>query len=116
MATTDDAVPADPLTVLRPVFAPDQAAEILRHLGLVEMTACALRTRAYRRQIPFHRNGNRITFTLTDLQEIAEGEPQRPEPHKQRRPKPPTVPPQRRPRKRPVESSDPEVWRARRRL
>lgn len=47
---------------------------MLRSLGLMDMTECALRTRAYRRQVPFHLNGRRILFTLGDLREIAEGE------------------------------------------
>ena len=62
------------------VFSPAQAAEILRGVGLTEMTECALRTRAYRKQVPFHLNGRRIMFTLNDLREIAEGEPQPREP------------------------------------
>jgi hypothetical protein len=55
------------------VFSPAVAAEILRSLGLTEMTECALRTRAYRKQVPFHLNGRRITFTIGDLRMIAEG-------------------------------------------
>jgi hypothetical protein len=62
------------------LFAPAEAAEILRHLGLHEMTECALRTRAYRRQVPFHLNGRRVRFTPGDLREIAEGQARRPEP------------------------------------
>lgn len=62
------------------LFAPDQAAEILRRLGLTEMTECALRTRAYRRQVPFHLNGRRIRFTASDLREIVEGQARRPKP------------------------------------
>ena len=62
------------------LFAPAEAAEILRHLGLTEMTECALRTRAYRRQVPFHLNGRRIRFTVGDLREIVEGQARRPEP------------------------------------
>ena len=65
---------------LAPVFSPAQAAEILRSLGLEELTECALRTRAYRRQVPFHQNGRRITFTVDDIREIAAGLPHRPEP------------------------------------
>jgi hypothetical protein len=61
------------------LFAPAEAAEILRHLGLTEMTECALRTRAYRRQVPFHLNGRRIRFTADDLREIVEGQPRPPE-------------------------------------
>jgi hypothetical protein len=76
-------VPASP-DGLTQVFEPPRAAEILRDLGLTGMTECALRTRAYRRQVPFHRNGNRITFTLDDLKEIAEGQASRPEPRERR--------------------------------
>lgn len=61
------------------VFSPAGAAKILRDLGLTEMTECALRTRAYRKQVPFHLNGRRIIFTLSDLTEIAEGEACRPQ-------------------------------------
>jgi hypothetical protein len=61
------------------LFSPVRAAEILRGLGLTGMTECALRTRAYRRQIPFHRNGRRVQFTANDLREIAEGQAQRPD-------------------------------------
>lgn len=64
---------------LAPVYSPAQAAEILRSLGLEDLTECALRTRAYRRQIPFHQNGRRLTFTIDDIREIAEGQPHRPE-------------------------------------
>jgi hypothetical protein len=56
------------------LFAPAEAAEILRGLGLTEMTECALRTRAYRRQVPFHLNGRRIRFTADDLREIVESQ------------------------------------------
>ena len=62
------------------VFTPDDAVHVLRSLGLTGMTECALRTRAYRKQVPFHLNGRRITFTLGDLQEIAEGRACRPQP------------------------------------
>ena len=62
------------------VFSPAEAAWVLRSLGLTEMTECALRTRAYRKRVPFHLNGRRITFTLSDLREIAEGEARRPQP------------------------------------
>ncbi len=65
---------------LAPVFSPAQAAEILRNLGLEDLTECALKTRAYRRQVPFHQNGRRITFTVDDIREIAEGQRRRPEP------------------------------------
>jgi hypothetical protein len=74
------AVPDVSALGLAPVFSPAQAAEILRSLGLEDLTECALRTRAYRRQVPFHQNGRRITFTVEDIREIAEGEPHRPEP------------------------------------
>lgn len=73
------AVPDPSLLGLARVYSPAQAAEILRELGLKDLTECALRTRAYRRQIPFHQNGRRITFTVDDIREIAEGRPQRPE-------------------------------------
>ena len=93
------------------LFAPGEAAEILRRLGLTEMTECALRTRAYRRQVPFHLNGRRIMFTAGDLREIVEGQPRRPEPAD------PTPPPQarsqpsRRSLTRPADR--PQTWRAR---
>lgn len=64
---------------LAPVFSPAQAAEILRSVGLDDLTECALRTRAYRRQVPFHLSGRKIIFTVTDIREIAEGQPHRPE-------------------------------------
>jgi hypothetical protein len=69
-----------PALDLPQLFTPTQAAEILRSLGLTEMTECALRTRAYRRQVPFHLNGRRIRFTATDLREIIEGHAQQPRP------------------------------------
>ena len=74
------------------LFSPAQAAEILRGLGLTEMTECAIRTRAYRRQIPFHLNGRQIRFTIDDLREIAEGQPLRPSPPASTRPAPATAP------------------------
>ncbi len=61
------------------VFSAAGAAEILRDLGLTEMTECALKTRAYRKQVPFHLNGRRIIFTLSDLREIVEGEACKPQ-------------------------------------
>jgi hypothetical protein len=71
----------DPRALALPqVFSPAAAAEVLRDLGLTELTECALRTRAYRRQVPFHMNGRRIVFTVSDLREIAEGETRRPRP------------------------------------
>lgn len=63
---------------LMPVFTPKQAAELLRSIGLEGITECALRTRAYRKQIPFHLNGRRVIFTAADLREIAEGQAVRP--------------------------------------
>jgi hypothetical protein len=78
--TLPAALVSDPTALDLPqLFSPVRAAEILRGLGLTEMTECALRTRAYRRQIPFHRNGRRIQFTASDLREIAEGQAQRPD-------------------------------------
>jgi hypothetical protein len=95
------------------LFAPAEAAEILRRLGLPEMTECALRTRAYRRQVPFHLNGRRVRFTTGDLREIAEGQARRPNPADA------APPPQARkqaPRRSPARSADhpPQTWRARR--
>ena len=69
-----------PALDLPQLFTAAQAAEILRTLGLTEMTECALRTRAYRRQVPFHLNGRRIRFTAGDLREIVEGQARRPTP------------------------------------
>ena len=80
MTGADEHLEADQSLGLAPIFTPARAAEILRGLGLDDMTECALRTRAYRKQIPFHINGHRLTFTLADLREIAEGRPCRPEP------------------------------------
>jgi hypothetical protein len=68
------------------LFSAAQAAEILRGLGLTDMTECALRTRAYRKQIPFHLNGRQIRFTIADLREIAEGQARRPNPPGSTRP------------------------------
>jgi hypothetical protein len=62
------------------IFSPVEAAQLLRNAGLAEITECALKTRAYRKQVPFHLNGRRIVFTLDDLREIAEGEACRPAP------------------------------------
>jgi hypothetical protein len=95
------------------LFAPGQAAEILRHLGLTEMTECALRTRAYRRQVPFHLNGRRIRFTASDLREIVEGQPRRPEPTEATPSRPARGQPPRRSLKRPTDQPPP-TWRARR--
>ena len=74
------AVPDVSALGLAPVFSPAQAVEILRELGLEDLTECALRTRAYRRQVPFHQSGRRIIFTVDDIREIAEGQPHQPEP------------------------------------
>ncbi len=80
MTGADERIEADQLLGLVPVFTPARAAEILRSLGLDEMTECALKTRAYRKQIPFHVNGHRLIFTVADLREIAEGHAFRPQP------------------------------------
>jgi hypothetical protein len=95
------------------LFAPAEAAEILRQLGLTEMTECALRTRAYRRQVPFHLNGRRIRFTAGDLREIVEGQARRPEPADAA----PSQPSRRQaPRRALARSAEhpPQTWRARR--
>lgn len=94
------------------LFTPVQAAEILRSLGLTEITEAALRSRAYRRQIPFHLNGRKITFTASDLREIAEGQARRPESAAARLPKASARPESRRsPRHT---AGHPQVaWRAR---
>lgn len=117
MTTSDETGPLNSLRGLMPVFIPAKAAEILRRLGLSDITECALRTRAYRKQIPFHRNGHRIIFTLDDLKEIAEGQPCRPEQRPQHdadKPSPP--PPARRRTRTNASNNDPAsgVWRARR--
>jgi hypothetical protein len=62
------------------VFTPAAAAEVLRAHGLTTITECALKARAYRKQVPFHLNGRRVVFTLADLAEIVEGQARRPEP------------------------------------
>jgi hypothetical protein len=96
------------------LFTPALAAEILRGLGLTEMTECALRTRAYRRQVPFHLNGRRIAFTTDDLREIVEGQPRRPEPLASAEPPRPSTRPARRRAPRTAERST-GTWRARQR-
>ena len=112
MTGVDEPIEADQNLGLPPIFTPARAAEILRSLGLGDMTECALKTRAYRKQVPYHLNGNRITFTLADLREIAEGRAFHPKPVKEAddiAPAPPkAVPPQRR---TPART---HVWRARR--
>ena len=99
------------------LFTPKQAAEILRNLGLPEMTECALRTRAYRRQVPFHFNGRRIRFTVTDLREIVEGQAHRPLPVPVQDPASGTtpwpLPPRRRSTARRPTRSSGDQWRAR---
>jgi hypothetical protein len=98
------------------LFTPAQAAEILRSLGLPEMTECALRTRAYRRQIPFHLNGRRVRFTASDLREIAEGHANRPQPAPDADPADGPVPAPRQRRKPAalkVAPASGEAWRAR---
>jgi hypothetical protein len=94
------------------LFAPAEAAEILQQLGLPEMTECALRTRAYRRQVPFHLNGRRIRFTSGDLRQIAEGQARRPKPADTL----PTQPRKQAHRRSSTRSADhpPQTWRARR--
>ena len=101
---------------LAPVFSPTQAAAILRSLGLDDLTECALRTRAYRRQVPFHQNGRRITFTVDDIREIAEGTPHRPESRPRVDRSAPTSAPRARSRHSPAEVRDGgrSPWRARR--
>ena len=84
MTDSDPSIVPAPPDGLMHVFEPQRAAEVLRDLGLTGMTEIALRHRAYRRQVPFHRNGNKITFTLDDLKEIAEGQASRPEPRERR--------------------------------
>jgi hypothetical protein len=95
------------------LFTPAEAAEILRHLGLPEMTECALRTRAYRRQVPFHLNGRRVRFTSSDLREIVEGQARQPKPA-DALPSPQTR--KQAPQRPLTRSADhtPQTWRARR--
>ena len=94
------------------IFAPVEAAEILRHLGLTEMTECALRTRAYRRQVPFHLNGRRIRFTASDLREIVESQPRGAQAADATSPRPTRSQPARRSTTRPADHP-PHTWRAR---
>jgi hypothetical protein len=116
-ASEEPAAPGPGLS-LTPVFGPAQAAGILRGLGLTDMTECALRTRAYRKQIPFHMNGRRITFTVDDLRDIAEGQARCPsEPAEPRTSAASAVPKTRRPQRpaaSPAGPADPDPWRARR--
>jgi hypothetical protein len=110
------AVPDVSALGLAPVYSPAQAAEILRSLGLEDMTECALRTRAYRRQVPFHQNGRKITFTVDDIREIAEGQPHRPEPRTRAEASEPALmtPVRRRRLRAEVRDSTRAPWRARR--
>ena len=97
------------------VFSPAEAAHLLRQAGLTEITECALRTRAYRKQVPFHLNGRRIVFTLRDLHEIAEGSSHRP--HAEDKATAPVARPSSAPRRRPRSQQTPattDPWRARR--
>jgi hypothetical protein len=98
------------------VFSPAQAAEILRDLGLENLTECALRTRAYRRQVPFHQSGRRIIFTVDDIRAIAEGQPHRPEPRirAERTAPTPVTPVRRRRSPSEVRNVTQGPWRARR--
>lgn len=95
------------------IFTPTAAAELLRAHGLTSITECALRTRAYRKQVPFHLNGRRIVFTLADLAEIAEGQARQPQPREAPTPRAAMPRPQRR---RPTGhcTEPPDSWRARR--
>ncbi len=97
------------------VFSPAEAAMVLRTLGLTDITECALRTRAYRKQVPFHMNARRITFTLDDLREIAEGQAHRPLPPTEMRPGAAAAlpPSRRRSLARNSGSTNGDPWRAR---
>ena len=89
---------------------------MLRGTGLDAMTACALRTRAYRKQIPFHLNGHRIIFTIEDLREIAEGQAIRPQSAEREAQAPDITPPRavRRARARVPSQLPADAWRAKR--
>ena len=102
-----------PALDLPQLFTPAQAAEILRSLGLAEMTECALRTRAYRRQVPFHLNGRRIRFTAGDLREILEGQARRPKPADTSQALPPRSRPASRRSSAHRTERPPQAWRAR---
>jgi hypothetical protein len=114
MSTEDELEPASGLPR---VFTPAQAAQVLRDIGLEDITECALRTRAYRKQIPFHLNGHRIIFTIEDLREIAQGTPCPPRPPTDL-PDPPSTPapltPRRTAPRRTISTSKSESWRAKR--
>lgn len=94
------------------LFSAAEAAEILRRLGLAEMTECGLRTRAYRRQVPFHMNGRRIRFTASDLREIIESQVRRPA---SAGPREAASPSSRTSRRSPAHTDQrpPQTWRAR---
>jgi hypothetical protein len=98
------------------VFSPAEAAGLLRDLGLRQMTECALRTRAYRRQVPFHMNGRRILFTLSDLRAIAQGKAHSPCPQPAPGPAKQATRPTLTRRRTPVRDNGtkPAQWRARR--
>jgi hypothetical protein len=117
MTGADELNEADQFHGLAPIFTPARAAGILRSLGLNEMTECALRTRAYRKQIPFHINGHRLTFTLADLREIAEGRacrPQTPSETDKTEPAPPRAERLRRRAPAVPQVAPQNAWRARR--
>ena len=100
---------------ITPVFSAAQAVDVLRGLGLEDLTECALLTRVYRRQVPFHRNGRKIIFTIGDLREIVEGQPERPEPRTRASTPEPDLAAVRRPRRRRSATAAPGgPWRARR--
>ena len=112
---TDDTPPVPEALGLPHIFLPSEAAELLRNAGLSEITECALKTRAYRKQVPFHLNGRRIVFTLDDLREIAEGEACRPQPPAPATTDLPSPQSARARRSSPRRAQPPaEVWRARR--
>jgi hypothetical protein len=121
MTAQEGRVDAGQFIGLTHVFTPAQAAAVLRSIGLEDITECALRTRAYRRQIPFHLNGHRIIFTIDDLGEIAEGKVCRPQADEVTDP-PGRLAPAARPasasasRRKPARAShqEHEAWRARR--
>ena len=117
MTTPEELLPTEIVTGLPRVVTPRRAAEILRRAGLEEITECALRTRAYRKQIPFHRNGHRIIFTIEDLCEIAQGtayHPEAAEPAELPERSAPAARPAPRRRAIRVSGHDHEQWRARR--
>lgn len=116
MSTGESREPVEQVSGLIRVFTPAQAAKALRGIGLEDMTECALRTRAYRKQIPFHLNGHRIIFTAEDLREIAEGKACRPRDLAQESPQaaPARARPPRRTPRRDQSPGSSDAWRARR--